>query len=243
MYKSALHQAVWFPYRPEQHFIVLVPLLIGLIVIIGATRAVKQIDIFTSFVAPGSGVDEVLITILLFFLCLFVVLVAARTDYFSTSAAIMPSIVTVIILSVVMILFMLPITDVKTAFVQAGISTLATLLLVGRIVPSGGVDLGELGTLCRRAEERIKKLSKEAIDSPGFPKQRANLVADIEALAKAIKEAKPEVVCGKLCDETSEKLEKFISRSKLVSDEDFKKDLSENSNALAPALYRLNLES
>jgi hypothetical protein len=212
VYKTALHQAVWFPYRPEQRF--MGPLLVVLLLAIGSTGTVKTIDIFTSFISSGSAGHEAYLTVLLFFLCLAMSINAARCDYFSACSAILPCMNTVFIIAVLTFFFIFPVSHAKTAFVQAGISTFATLALIGRFVQSGGADLGKLGTLCRRAKGRVQKMSKEAIDSPDFAEHRVDLVADIEALAKAIKETEPEVVCGSLCHETVDKLDEFISRSK-----------------------------
>ena len=234
MHKTRVHEIVWFPFRPEQKFVG--PLLILLLLIVGATGIIKSVDVYTSFVSNNVVGSGPWILILVLALCLVACINAARSDYISILAALLPCAVTILLIVAISLFITSPKIDTKSALVQAAVGAFVSLGLIGRIVQSGGTDLGKLGTLCRRTKEQITRVSRTAPTDDSFAVQRAELVKDVRQLAAAIQEAAAEVVSRASSQRVADRLQEFIDRSKLVDHADFQRDVLEGPTALKTTL-------
>ena len=225
MFKIGLHRIVWFPYRPEGRLIG--PLLTVLLLAVGSAGIVKAIDIFTPYNPLQSATSENEMIILLFVLCVVVSIAAARNDYLSVNFAIFPCIVSVTIVAGSTLFLTKPKSDWRSAALQAGVSTVATLGLISRYVQSGGVDLGKLGALIRRTTDRATRILNVPTVSPMFEPSRAELLIDVETLAKDLRQAASEVIHSQRWLETADQFDGFVRRSKMVDHDDFLRDIGE----------------
>lgn len=237
MYKILFHRLIWFPYRPEHAL--LGPLLMALLFLVAATGAIRAIDIFTSFGSQAAG-NETYVTIAVLFLCLLICINAARTDYISLVAAMIPCLVTVLVVTALSMIGTWPKSNFNTAMVQASVSSFAALSLIGRLVQSGGPDLGKIGVYWRHAKARVRHLKAKDVNEPDFKMKRAALVRDAELLAKELKNAAPMVVDPQLCKEVENRLQTFVGFSKMASHPDFFKAVTEGQQSLASTLRTLN---
>jgi hypothetical protein len=237
VYKIVLHRLIWFPYRPEHA--VMGPLLVALLFLAASTGAIRAIDIFTSFGSQAAW-NETNITIAVLLLCVAVCINAARTDYISFVAAAIPCLVTVLVVTALSMIGTWPKSNFSTAVVQASVSSFAALSLIGRLVQSGGPDLGKIGVYWRHAKARVRRLKAKDVSEPDFKTRRAALVGDVELLAKELKDAAPQVVDSALCMEVEKKLLSFVAFSKMASHPDFFTAATEGQQSLAKTLEMLN---
>ncbi|MGJ5066323.1 hypothetical protein [Bradyrhizobium oligotrophicum] len=237
MYKVVFHRLIWFPYRPEHALVG--PLLMALLFLVAATGAIKAIDIFTSLGTQAVG-HEARITVVVLLLCLVVCINAARADYISVVAAILPCLVTVLVVTVLSLLGTWPRSDMNAALMQASVSAFAALSLIGRLVQSGGPDLGKIGVLWRRAKAHVRRLKDTDVQKTDFKVKRAELVEDVESLAKELKEAASQLVEPGLPRGVEKKLRSFIAYSKMASHADFMAAATQGQESLVETLTVLN---
>jgi len=237
VYKSVIHRVIWFPYRPEQAL--LGPLLLAFLFLVASTGAIKAIDIFTSFGSAVAG-HEVRITLLVLLLCLVTCIIAARSDYISVVAAVVPCIVTVVAVTALSLIGTWPKSGASAAVLQASVSSFVALSLIGRLVQSGGPDLGAIGVYWRHLKRGVRAMKVENISAPHFKSERAALVRDAELLAKGLNDAAPHLIDPNLCEQTAKCLDSFVAFSAMASHSDFYKAVKEGPQSLARALEKLN---
>jgi hypothetical protein len=238
VYKVVIHRLIWFPYRPEQALAG--PLLMALLFLVAATGVIKAIDIFTPFVSTQAVGSETWIIAVVIGLCLVICIVAARSDYIAIVAAVIPCLNTVLIVTALSLIGTWPKSTFKLALVQASVSSFAALSLAGKLVQSGGPDLGNIGVHWRHAKSRLRQLLNADIDSPDFKMKRAQLVQDVGLLAKALTDAAPQVIDPEMCNEIAKRLESFLVFARLAEHADFVDALTKGRQPLRETLQMLN---
>jgi len=237
VYKIVLHRLIWFPYRPEHALVG--PLLMALLFLVAATGAIKAIDIFTSLGSQAAG-HETRITVIVLLLCVAICINSARADYISFVAAAIPCLVTVLVVTGLSLIGTWPKSNLNAALMQASVSSFAALSLIGRLVQSGGPDLGKIGVYWRRAKARARRLKDADVSKPDFKVKRAELVEDVEALAKELKDAAPQLIDPELSKGVEKKLRSFIAFSKMASHSDFLSAVAKGQESLVETLTILN---
>ena len=225
MHKTRIYEVIWFPFRTEGKFIG--PLLLCLLLLVGATGLIKSVDVFTSFISQTTVALNSRILVLILVLCIAVCLNAARTDYTSIFAALLPCVVTTMVLIAISAVIAIPNTGLTSALVQAAVSTFVTLGLVGRDVQSNGPDLGNVGAIRRRTARQAKRtLALDAGDS-SFATLRKELLDDVQSLASALQAGCPDIVERASCHAAVKRLEEFLKRSARTEHDELKRDRTE----------------
>ncbi|EJN09823.1 hypothetical protein PMI42_06513 [Bradyrhizobium sp. YR681] len=240
MYKTRIHEIIWFPYRPERTLIG--PLLLLLLIAVGATGAVNAIDLFgliNSSVAKNAGNLASWTVVVLLVLCLIFCIYSARQDYMSVYAALLPCFVTTAVIVALSLYLISGKLDKKSLF-QAAAGALGSLMFVGRVVQSGGIDLGALGAIRRRIEHKIQLCLQTPVTDSSFSTPRKELVDDVRKLADELKKAAPEIVGQTSAEKAIKSLQDFLGRSDMVSHDDFLQDLNEGKDSLVQVLKRID---
>lgn len=239
MYKTRIHEIIWFPYRPEWKLIG--PLLVLLFLAVAATGLVNAIDLFglfSSIVAKNAGNLAPWTVIVLLVLCLVFCVYSARSDYISIYAALLPCFVTTVVIVSLSLYLTSKTIDMKSLF-QAATGALGSLMFTGRIIQSGGVDLGALGAIRRRIEHKTQLCLQTPIADNSFSLRRKELVEDVRKLTDDLKKAAPETVDQTSAEKAIKSLQNFLARSEMVNHDDFLQDLSEGQDSLVRALKRI----
>nr|GAJ36283.1 hypothetical protein BDOA9_0155000 [Bradyrhizobium sp. DOA9] len=177
--------------------------------------------------------------IVLLLLCLIFCIYSARQDYMSVYAALLPCLVTTAVIVALSLYFGSGKLDKKSLF-QAAAGTLGSLMFVGRVVQSGGVDLGALGAIRRRIERKIQLCLQTPVADSSFATPRKELVDDVRKLADELKKAAPEIVNQTSAEKAIKSLQDFLARSDVVSHDDFVQDLNEGKDSLVQALKQID---
>jgi hypothetical protein len=225
MLKTPVHRLIWFPFLPEQPF--LGPLLKIVIVCLGAAGITKGIDILVPVTNITTNSARVLFIIVVLISSLIVVLIGARKEYLFFSSSLFPCSITVFVTFLAITLIVSMRITWSDATVQSSIATFMAFGVIARFVPSGGVDLGKIGIVCRRANRLISVLQKADIGSPVYRNTRTQLSLDSGQLSKAIKEAAPELVSPQRGVEMAKELDDFLERSAMMEDEDYKQEVQD----------------
>jgi hypothetical protein len=233
VYKTRFHEIIWFPYRPELKLIG--PLLVLIFIAVAATGVIRTVDIFSSFTAKDTGGLGPWIVILIIAACLAVCVYSARLDYFSVFAALLPCFVTTLVIVALSLYLTSRQIDTKS-LLQASAGALASILFTGRLVQSGGIDLGKIGTVYRRTKRKAKLSLQTSVAENIFTTRRAELTKDVEELADELETAAPETVDRTSSEKAVALLKAFLERSKLVDHADFLHDINEGKGSLMETL-------
>ncbi|WP_426407905.1 hypothetical protein [Bradyrhizobium ganzhouense] len=239
MYKTRIHEIIWFPYRPEWKLIG--PLLVLLFLAVAATGLVNAIDLFglfNSIVAKNAGNLASWMVIVLLALCLVFCVYSARSDYISIYAALLPCFVTTLVIVSLSLYLTSKTIEMKSLF-QAATGALGSLMFTGRVIQSGGVDLGALGAVRRRIEQKTQSCLQTPISDSSFSSRRKELVEEVKKLSDELKKAAPETVNQTLVEKAIKSLQGFLARSEMVNHDDFLQDLSEGNDSLIQVLKRI----
>ncbi|MBR1092721.1 hypothetical protein JQ621_35255 [Bradyrhizobium manausense] len=239
MYKIRIHEIIWFPYRPEWKLIG--PLLVLLFLAVAATGLVNAIDLFglfNSITAKNAGNLAPWMVIVLLVLCLVFCVYSARSDYISIHAALLPCFVTTVVIVSLSLYFTSKTIDMRSMF-QAATGALGSLMFTGRIIQSGGVDLGALGAIRRRVEQKTQACLQTPVADSSFSSRRKDLTEDVKKLADELKKAAPETTDQTSVEKAIKSLQNFLARSELVDHYDFLQDLREGEDSLIRALKRI----
>lgn len=239
VHKTRIHEIIWFPYRPEWKLVG--PLLVLLFLAVATTGLVNAIDLFglfNSIVARNASNLASWMVVLLLMLCLIFCVYSARLDYISVYAALLPCFVTTLVIVSLSLYFTSNKIDMKSLF-QAATGALGSLMFTGRVIQSGGVDLGALGAIRRRIERRAQLCLQTPVTESSFSIRRKELVEDVRKLADELKKAAPETVDQTSLEAILKSLQIFLERSGWVDHDDFLRDLSEGKDSLVQALKRI----
>jgi hypothetical protein len=233
VYKTRIHEIIWFPYRPEMK--VIGPLLALLFIGVAATGIASSVNLFTSFTANSASNLAPWTVALVLVVCLVVCVFFARMDYISVYAALLPCFVTTLAIVVLSLYSTSPKLDTKS-LLQAAAGALASLLFTGRVIQSGGVDLGKLGATCRRTKRKARLCLQTSAAESSFANRREELVQDVRELTDDLKKAASETVDQASAETVIKSLQDFLDRSALVDHADFLRDVGEGPKSLIETL-------
>jgi hypothetical protein len=240
VYKTRIHEIIWFPYRPEWQLIG--PLLVLLFLAVAATGLVNAIDLFGLFnaiVAKNAVILTSWTVIVLLVLCLIFCVYSARLDYISIYTALLPCFVTTVVI-VSLSLYLTSNTISMKSLFQAATGALGSLMFIGRVIQSGGADLGALGAIRRRVERKTQLCLQTPVADSSFSMRRKELVEDVKKLADDVKKAAPETVDQTSVEKAITSLQDFLGRSEMVNHDDFLQDLTEGKDSLVQTLKRIS---